>query len=148
MSQTAKTYDLKNVFVTFNGIKIGGYGADGAVELEWSSDLNEVIVGADGETVVNRLNDDNAYVTITLLETSRAYRLLAAQMQAQALETTILPKPFLLYDVNNGDKIKTAYAVFLTRPSMAKGRTAGTRQFRLLLTGAAKTAVYGANNLI
>ncbi len=148
--KVTKTYNLKTVLVTVGAVSVGGYGEDGGVVVEWDSDLFEVTVGADGETVHSRINNDNAKVTITVLETSQAYNLLSLSMQTQIAEVDsglgLLPKVFAIVDPATGDGLVSAYATFLNRPGMAKNKKPGNREFRLALT--TPLAVYGAANLV
>jgi len=150
MGLLAKSYDLAKVILTVGGVPIGGYGEDGGVEIAPIAPIHEVSVGADGLTVASRMNNDDALATITLNEMSAGYAALGALMKVQELNPTpvLIPVPFLLIDPSNGDTIASAFVIFVDRPTMAKGRTAGDRVFTLHLPGAAITAVYGAANVI
>ena len=149
MSQIMKTYDLSKVRCIVGTFVIGGFAADGGVEIEQAADIGEVTTGATGETVFSANNDKTLFVNITVLETSKSYRNLAALMKLQEARIgPILPLPFLLVDAINGDTISSAYATFVARPGLAKGKTVGERVFRLALPGAAATAIYGALNFL
>ena len=82
-----------------------------------------------------------------MLETSKAYRDVAAQMLLQInTPFTLLPLPFLMRDLINGDTVASVGAVFLTRPTMAKTRRVGERVFSIYLPGGAAGSFYGLNN--
>jgi hypothetical protein len=139
-----KTYDLRAVILIIGGYSISGYAEDGAIEIENGSPIGELVAGADGDTVFSRNNDERLTVTIRVLETSKSYADLAALMRAQEAQTSILPMPFLLRDVNNGDEIRSQYAYFLERPVSSKGKLAGERVFKIGLPKAARTQKHGS----
>lgn len=143
-----KTYDFKqgNILV-IGGVEVGGYDEDGSITYEFPSELYERKNGADGQTTVSRLNDDDVLCTVTLLESSPAYKQLALLMNFQLNQNPIIPLPFVHVDINNGDEIVSAYTVFMTRPTPTKGRTVGTREFQVLLPNVARDIGFGTLNL-
>lgn len=140
-----KTYDLRRVYLLIGGYQIGGYGADGGIELEWAEDIGEGVVGADGLGTFSRSNNKAATVTVTVMETSQSYRDLATLMATQEAETEISGLGFLLKDDINGDKVAEQYPVFLSRPGISKTKKAGERQFKLWLPNAAENTTFGGN---
>lgn len=128
-----KMYDLKAVALIIGGFTITGYGDDGGMEIEPNADVAEFAVGADGEVTVSRTNDKSMIATITVRETSRGYRILGELLAAQEAATPIPSLPFLMQDPISGERVTDENAVFLGRPTIAKGRTAGDREFRILL---------------
>lgn len=143
---TQRTYDLKAVDLVIGGVVIDGFGPDDAIEFEWASEIGESTVGADGSPVFSRYNDQRLMCRITLLETTQGYRNLAALMAAQAAQEAIQPLSFLMRDRINGDEVHDRFATFMERPTPSKGRTAGTRTFRLVLPNAGASVLYGASN--
>jgi hypothetical protein len=85
------------------------------------------------------------YVTITLMETSLAYKLLYAKYLVQRAQGVFQPMRFQMIDLNNGDRVSEQYAVFRQAPVPNKGRKAGERQFQLLLPNAGENALFGAD---
>jgi hypothetical protein len=150
MGLIAKSYDLAQVVLVVGGVPIGGYGEDGGIEIAPVAPIHEVSVGADGLTVASKVNNTDAIATITLNEMSAGYLALAAIMKVQELNPTplLIPIPFLLIDPSNGDQISSAYTIFVDRPTLSKGRTAGERVFTLHLPGAAIGASYGVLNVL
>lgn len=150
MGLIAKSYDLSKVALTLAGVPLGGYGEDGGIEVEFQAPIHEVTVGADGLTVASKTNNTDAVATITLSESSAGYARLALLMKAQELNPlpALVPLAFMLLDPINGDTISTAFAIFIDRPTVSKGRTAGDRVFTIHLPGAAITATYGVANVI
>lgn len=149
----ARTYDLKNVICTINGIGIGGYGeGDDALSFEWSADLCEKFVSADGQIVYARLNDRSLAVTVTVHQRSRSYALLSQLMETQHGDSLgiappqILPMGFQMIDPSNGDSLSSFDTVFMRRPAPSKGRSLGTVEFLLDLPS--PLFVYGPANLL
>lgn len=143
-----KTYDLSTVQLAIGGFPISGYGQDGAISIAPAADIGEVSTGADGESTFSRSNNKDGVATITVKESSRGYRHLAALLKAQEAAVTIAPQPFFLIDPQNGDKISTPWSVFIQRPTVDKNRTASDRVFVLHLGGIYNTATLGVLNLI
>jgi hypothetical protein len=147
----SKQYDLKRVICTIGGAAVSGYGEEDAIGLEWDEDIFERTVTADGQTVYSKNNNRGLMVTITVMQSSRAYLLLAAQMELQTGDTRgvpvpiFTPLPFFLVDPSNGDTIGGA-AVFMTRPAPGKSKTVGEVQFQLHI--GSPVIAYGLANLI
>ena len=135
----AKTYDLKLVICTVDGVPINGFGETDAITIEWASDLVAETVTADGSVVYSRNNDRRAYVTFTLNQKSAAIPLLMAIMEAQHGDTfgiappLIIPTAFMLVDPATGDVWSAWECVFMNRPAPSKNKTIGDVQFKLSL---------------
>lgn len=128
-----KTYDLKVVSLIIGTETITGYGEDGGMEIEPNSDIAEASPGADGEYTLSRTNDKGHTATVVVRETSRGYRILTELMQAQEQELKIAGYTFAMQDPISGERVTEDQAAFLTRPTIAKNREAGEREFTLLL---------------
>ncbi len=150
MSTTVKEYDLSKVQLIVQTNSIGGYGAEGGVEITWDADVYDVKVGATGLTTASKINNKNALAKITVAEGSRAYALLAATQKLQEFSEApvLLPVVFLMIDPSNGDMVNTANAIFVDRPTIAKGKTASDRVFKMHLPNAAVAALFGVTNLL
>jgi hypothetical protein len=148
-SKPLKTYDLKKNILIVGGYDISGFGEDGGISYELGADRFEPTVGADGEVTVSANNNNSMVATIKLMETSKAYKVLADLQTAQEDEEGALPAlPYLHRDPINGDKVSDRFAVFLNKPAPSKGKKVGEREFRILLPNAAKEMVLGGNNTI
>lgn len=143
-----KTYDFKANDISVGGFLLSGYAAEGGVEYEMSSEIGEHVAGADGQVTFSRNNDKRVVATITVMETSRSYQVLAELMQAQQDETSVQPLAYMHRDSINGDTVASAYVVFLNRPTPSKARAAGEREFQLLLPYAADKIKFGSNNIV
>lgn len=153
--QVAQVYDLRhgNV-IQLGGVRLGGFGETAAVSYEYGSDLMEDMVSADGFVTVSNLNDYRMRATLTMMETSKSYAYVAGLMTAQQLAIRAGGAiPLLSYqhtDKLNGDKVSSNQAIFLIRPSQTKERTAGEREFTILLPYAADIGkqAFGVKNLL
>jgi hypothetical protein len=143
MSIIGKPYNLKACTLVIGGLPIGGFDEDGGVNHEQLSDIVEAVVGADGETVFSRVNNDDVVATITVLPQSLGYKRLATLLNAQQIlfrtGAPIVPLSYIFVDPSNGDSVTAAYVVFLNRPSMPKNRKVEGVEFRLHLVSPAQT---------
>lgn len=73
-----KTYDPKDVIVTFGGVSLSGFADGTFISVTASMERFQKVVGADGEVARGRSNDDTHEVTITLMQTSPSNDDLAA----------------------------------------------------------------------
>lgn len=153
-AQVARVYDLRNGnIIQLGGIRLGGFGETAAISYEYRSDLMEDLVSADGYVTVSNLNDYRMIATLTMMETSKSYAQVALLMAAQ--QATIRAGgqiPILAFkhqDKLNGDEVTSNQAIFLIRPSQTKERTAGEREFQILLpyAGDPLKQKFGVNNL-
>jgi hypothetical protein len=64
------TYDPKKVILTLGGVPINGYADGTFVQIDPNGDSFTKKVGADGEVVREKSNDNTHTVQITLLQTS------------------------------------------------------------------------------
>ena len=144
--QFLKTYDFAKNKVVIGPVVIGGYGDDGGIEYEPTSDIGEPTYGADGEATFSRSNNRGTIATITLKETSNTLALLDALRKAQQLQRKITPLNFNHFDSLTGDKVKSTYCVFLNWAAPSKARNAGERQFRVWLPYAADDVAEGPLN--
>lgn len=134
----ARLYDLKSCLCTVGGVAVSGYGEEDAVSFAWASDIVEQYDTVDGGVVYVRTKKTDLVATLTLMQTSPAIPLLRVQLDFQhgplsgPRPPVIAPMPFYFSDPQLGDFV-TGQAVFLNRPSTAKGREVGELQFRLSL---------------
>jgi len=150
MAGKTKTYNLAAIQFSVGGRKIGGFGADGGVTVTWNADLAEVVIGALGDAVANVSNDRGALVEVTVLESSKGYKDLAELQKAQLAELqdggTYGRMEVRMNNPINGDTLRDQYGIFLNRPEMAMGKTAGERVFRIACPNAGANLDMGTAN--
>lgn len=149
--QTGQIYNLNaNTFI-FGPLNISGFGDDGAVEYTFlSEDDFEIIVGYDGATVANAIQNYAGIAEIKVKETSRTYRELGALLQIQRLAARN-GQPIPRYnwrhsDSINGDGLNDGGCLIVGGPGLTKTNRFSVRPFKILLPNAKSLITYGANN--
>ena len=92
------------MIASLGGVPLQGFGENDALTIEPNADDADLTVGADGETAVNVINDDNYLLTIHLLETSATVPLLDALRTTQRNLMKVgplTPQPFRLFVWSN-----------------------------------------------
>lgn len=144
-----KNYNFKDgTVLIIGGRQIGGFAEDGGVEYEFPSEIYEHVSGADGQVTISQMNDFRMIATVTLMETSKSYRDLFQMLRTQEAQLLKLPLAYLHRDQINGDQVLGGQAVFLGWPAPSKSRTAGEREFQILLPQGAKSFLAGSQNII
>lgn len=125
MPGPTKIHDLSQVTLAIGGYTLSGYGDGGAVKVEPVSPATESSIGADGQVTYSRTNDRRAKVTVTVRQNSVAHKHLHTLMLAQQTAPVLAPLAFLLINAQTGERVSSAYFVFLERPGVeqAKGVT-------------------------
>jgi hypothetical protein len=129
--QTSKTYNFSDVIVTIAGLRIGGWGEDGGITVEWASDLASIKQGADGEPTVSLLPIPAATVTLKLMETSASNTVLQGLLVAQRATPAGFTMPFAMADPSTGEALLSGQAVFMAFPGVSKSREVGEREWKL-----------------
>jgi hypothetical protein len=123
------SYSLKAVIATLGGITLGGYHDDDAISYEPQSAWADSVVGADGVSIAFPTNDRRVRATITLQQTSPAFkRLFALWLADDAIIQAGGSMPthaFLMINAATGEK-SSGPANFIDRPmpNASKGPTA------------------------
>lgn len=145
--QVSKLYSLPLNFVMVGGFRIEGFSEDEAVSYETEADAVEHLVSADGEVTVSTTNDERMVATITVMETSASCKRLDELRRAQraAMKLGILDEvPYSHSDRVNGDLVRGG-GIFLSHGKPSKGKTAGTREFMILLPYATESTRLAPN---
>lgn len=130
----ARTHDLSQVVLSIGGIVVGGYAGDGGIEYENGADVWSKKVGAMGDAVYSKIGDKSLDGAITVLQSSLAYRQLAALQQAQERALgKIAPLPFIMYDAITGTKVTSIDCVFMARPLPSMMVEEGDIEFKFSL---------------
>jgi len=80
-----ETYDPKKVIMTLGGVPITGYADGTFVQIDPNGDAFTKKVGADGEVVREKSNDNTHTIQITLLQSSDSNRYLQTVFKADKL---------------------------------------------------------------
>lgn len=149
-NKSARNYSLADVICTVGPaagvppIDLSGYGSGGALDFEVVEDPYEATVGLDGAVAFSENLNEIVVVTITVLETTKAYRKLGRMAQAQREAAGLAGAPFFMADPNNGDEVSDDKAVFTSIPGPSKSGTAEDREFALTLPHARPEILYGS----
>lgn len=137
------TYDPKAVVITFGGVPIMGFAEDSFVECAPAEEGFTRQVGADGEVVRSKSNNDCYDVTVTLLQTSLSNGVLsAAQITDKVTGAGMLP--LSITEIASGSEYFFPQA-WVEKPTWARGKEAGEQAWTFH-TGQA--AVASTNGII
>lgn len=122
MSRTA--YNAKDCVITVDNIYITGFGED-MVTCEKKEDLFETEVGAQGDVVVNEINDPLGTIKLTVLANCPQKALLI-QYAKTAHEFPIWVTNKSLGEMAGGTKARIK-----NYPESSQGKTVGQREFEI-----------------
>jgi len=129
--QVARSYDFSDVQVTVGGLRIGGFGEAGGVNIEPQSEISMMKMGADGEVVISKLPLPSYVVTLTLMETSVSNGTLAGLLMIQRNAPSGFVLPFAMLDTTSGETVLAGQCVFQNLPSITKNKEASEREWKL-----------------
>lgn len=132
MAET-KVYNLHELTLRVGGISIdgGGAGEDEFVVVPESEDWTKV-VGAGGEVVYSRNNDESAEIEIVLLQTSSGNDALSALRLVQRSGPGLPGAgPFYLSDRNGRTRYEGAVAIIMNSPEGSFGSQARERRWKI-----------------
>jgi len=123
-----KTYDFKQVAVSFGGKLLTGFAEGDAITIEPVEDLYKMKVGADGEVSRSRMNNLSHVCRLRLMQTSDANDIMTAFMLADQNGNGGV-EPFFIKD-GSGRSLETAEQAFVMRaPDRGFGAEDGTREW-------------------
>jgi hypothetical protein len=126
MSQ--KTYDPAQLLFSFAGIPVTGYAKDTFIEVEYEADAFSDEVGAAGEVVRVKNNDERGTVTVTLMADSQTNDLFSAVAAADRVSGTGVA-PLLGKEFNGTTAFSSANAWVKKMPKVERGTEAPTVQW-------------------
>lgn len=127
---SVKTYDPKQVLVTFGGFTLSGFADGSFVTVERLEDAWSMQIGTDGEGTRSKSNNRSGSITIQLMQTSDSNQTLTALALADELSnSSALP---LMVKDNSGTTICVAETAWIKKmPSSEFAREAGPREWVL-----------------
>lgn len=128
----SKSYNFADVQLTIAGQRIGGFAEDGSINLEWASEENEMVQGADGEVTIVQHPKPPATMTVTLLQSSVSNAILQAIYEAQRLSGSAIA-PVAVVDAATGYGLISAEAKIVGKPNVQWGRGIGATEWKFLL---------------
>jgi hypothetical protein len=110
----AKTYDPKDILISWGNITFQGYASGSIVTVSRNSDSFTLAVGSDGEAARSKSNDRSGRVVVNLMQTSLTNTLLSQQQLIDELTGNAV-KPFLMKDIR-GTSLYQAEAMWIVKP--------------------------------
>ena len=122
------TYNLKDVIIIFKGETMEGFGEDDVIEIEMDEDAFTKQIGADGFGTRSKTNNNAAFATMNLAQTSEANDKLTAIAELDRLGNNGVGA-FLVNDLNGTSLHAAQHAWIRKKANAAYARDAGTRQW-------------------
>ena len=139
-----KTYDPKKVIITFGGVPITGFADGTFIQVTQDADSWAKKVGADGEVVRAKSNDNTHTVTITLQQSSGSKDYLSTCLNLDKLTNKGM-LPLVITDLN-GTTLESWLQAWVSKdPDWEYAKEATDRAW-VLMTGQAATTLYGGVN--
>lgn len=129
-----KTYDLKQVSVTYAGKIITGAGQNGLVSVSMSTDAWTHHVGASGEECRARTNDESGKIVIKLAQYSTDNAVLAALHLADKASGQGVA-PVMVADKSGTSLHESDEAYIQKAPDADYDKTPGGREWTLMCAG-------------
>lgn len=132
----ASSYTYQNVVVTIAGLLVEGFfDGDDAITIEPGVDTGTGLVGADGSSIWSGSADNSATITLNLMHTSDAHRLLTQLLQVQRTPSRRSPGfSIAINEVGSNEGGSADRCYILTPPTDSKGKAATVRSW-VLWTG-------------
>ena len=123
-----KTYDPKQIIVTFGGNILSGFADGTFVVAERNEDMWTTQIGTDGEDTRSKSNNRSGLITVSLMQTSDSNAVLSAlALTDEASSAAALP---LQIKDNSGNTLLIAETAWIKKmPSVEYGREAGPREW-------------------
>lgn len=115
-------YNAKDCVITVDGVYITGLGED-MVSGEKDEDNVSPVVGAQGDVVVNEINNDLGTITVTVQGTSPQKKFLLDLAKSKKIV------PIWVNNKSIGEKMGGTKAVVLKTPALEQGAELADREF-------------------
>lgn len=113
-----KTYNNKQVSVSFGNIPLSGYGDSEFLSIELNEEQWELKMGVDGTGTRAKNNNFSAKMKITLAQSSESNAIMQGYWNADRLSNSGV-QPFIAKD-NSGNSIYTAGSAWIMKQPVAK----------------------------
>lgn len=134
MPAKSSAYSQKNVVAVLDGLRIVGFwDGDDVVQIEPVEDASELLVGADGSSIISVFADESVTIRLQLQHTSSAHTLLHQRLAEMRAESPRMDGfPFSVRDIRSGEGGSAEQAFILTPPTDGKGKRATMREWVLV----------------
>lgn len=117
-------YNAKDCVITVNGVYITGLGEDMVIG-EKDEDNVSAVVGAQGDVVVNEVNNDLGTITLTVQGTSPQKAMLINLAKTKAMF------PIWVNNKSIGEKMGGTKAMIKKTPALEQGTELADREFEI-----------------
>lgn len=126
----ARTYNPKEIIIIVGGFQLSGY-ADGAfVTVERKEDMFNLQIGADGEGVRSKSNNQSGSINIKLLQSSASNEILSSFAKLDELSNAGT-FPILVKDTS-GTSLYSAESAWIKKIAPSEfGKEAGSREWEI-----------------
>lgn len=142
--EKVRTFDPKQVIVTFGLIVMSGFAPDTFISIDPEGDDFRVIRGTGGNTDRVKIGTGNNIVTLSLLQTSPINDALSIVRGLDVVGNAGV-FPLLIKDVGGTQAFYAPKAFIMAPPNMSMGSEVGTRDWRFYCVEA--TNHIGGNNV-
>lgn len=127
-----KTFDPKQVVITFGTLVLSGFAEDSMITLEPVEKLSDAVVGMDGQTQRIIKNNRNYTAKVKLLATSESHKNMMAQTFIGGL-FQVNTFPFSLTSIATNESISSAAAYVEQEPTVEMSGAGDAREWSLYL---------------
>lgn len=132
MSKKLYSYNPTQVVITYNGVRIQGYGEGDFLTISKQEDDYSEVKGADGDVTVSFNPDDTYDVTLTLNHGSSSNDFMSTQRIAGRASGGVLSTGPLFIKDTQGRDVFISEAAWIVKPAdTVKGKEAGDREWTL-----------------
>lgn len=125
-----KTYDPKQIIVIYGGFQLSGFQDGTFLNVDMNEDAFSLTVGADGEPVRSKSNNNSALMTLTLQQSSASNDVLSGFYNADRLSNSG-QQPILIKD-GSGTTLYSSDAAWVKKAAASEfGNEAGGREWQL-----------------
>lgn len=124
----AKTFNLKRCLITVNGVPVSGFADGDAVTAARNEDSYSLTIGADGERLRNRSNNNSGRLTFNLMYSSPLNTVFQG-LNTLDESTGLGQAAILITDLNSGSSAFAAQAWVVKPPDLTLGMEAGAREW-------------------
>lgn len=117
-------YSAKNTIVNFAAHVIEGFAeGDDVIKVERLAPGISIVIGMQGDGVINQSTDKSARITIKLLKGSATNKFLSDKYNAGEIGV-LTSAPLIITEVGSGDKTTAKKTVLEKMPDLSRGSTA------------------------
>jgi hypothetical protein len=124
MANKVTVYSAANTILNFAGHVLEGLAeGDDVIKVERLAPGNTIVVGIQGDGVINQTTDKSARITVKLLKGSDSNKFLSDKYNAGEIGF-ITSAPFIITEVGNDGKVTAKKTIIEKMPDLTRGSSA------------------------